>query len=241
MHKTAIIIPARFNSSRFPGKSLEMIDEFNVIQSVYLRAKQVKQADIVIVATDDSRIEKTIIDIGGRALITNEKHINGTSRIAELAKLMSDYAYIVNLQGDEPFINPNDVDNLILRLKKSKSSILTLMKKCNIEENNNSNVVKIKTDKNGLAVLFSRVEVQIEKDKGVYKHIGIYGFRRDVLLELVKLPLHPMEISVRLEQLRWLENGYGIQVFETENESIGIDVPKDLIKARAYYKLQQQT
>ncbi len=242
MSKTAIIIPARFNSSRFPGKSLELIDEFNVIQSVYLRAQKVRNIDEVIVATDDIRILKSIEDVRGRVILTDKTHDNGTSRIAEVAEELNGFHFIINLQGDEPFVLSEDIEILIAELKNNDSQIVTLMKECSSEELFNPNVVKVKAAENGKALSFCRSynADEIVDDSKKYKHLGIYGFNREVLLDLVRLEPTDSERIEKLEQLRWLDHGYAIQLIETRNESIGIDVPDDLIKARAFSKSLSQ-
>ena len=237
MSGVAIIIPARFNSSRFPGKSLEMIDEFNVIQTVYLVASRVNNADKVIVVTDDKRIAESVESVGGLAIISQGIHDNGTSRIAEIANGFSEYEYVVNLQGDEPFINSKDVEVLIENLKKGQAEIVTLIKNCNEEEFHDPNCVKVVIGLDGRALYFSRASIPFRStESSNYKHIGIYGFQRKTLLELVTLEPTLLEISERLEQLRWIENGYSIQTVLTDHESIGIDVPSDLVKAKAYHR-----
>ena len=234
MQKSIIIIPARFHSSRFPGKSLEMIDEYNVIQSVYLRAKQVNNAEKVIVATDDQRIKDSIDSIGGEAIITKEEHQNGTSRIAEVARQFPQFNLVINVQGDEPFIDPVAIQDLIAHLKERKQSIVTLKKKCGINEVFDVNTVKVISE-DGIAKHFlRRREDETVQRPEYFKHIGIYGFLIDTLLEIVNLEPTQSEINESLEQLRWLENGYDIGVIETVSESIGIDVPSDLEKARQF-------
>ena len=236
MSKTAILIPARYESKRFPGKSLQLLDEYSVIQSVYLKAKKVNCVEEVIVVTDNEQIKDNITQIGGKAILSTRTHINGTSRIAELAEELVDYKYIINLQGDEPLIVPRAIEKLVDFLKKSESEIATLKKLIiDQKEIDDLNTVKVVTDKEGRALYFSRSTIPFNRTGSksqIYKHIGIYGFRRDILLAIVKLPPSSIELSEGLEQLRWLDNGYDINVLETEHDSISIDVSANLELAR---------
>ena len=239
--KTAIIIPSRFNSSRFPGKALEMIGEYNVIQSVYQKAIKVKSAEKVIVATDDRRILESIMSIGGHAEMTSESHENGTSRIAEIAENLTNFDCIINVQGDEPFFEPSDIDKMISEMKQSNHPITSLMKRVREKEVKDPHCVKVVVDKNGMSLYFSRSIIPFQRgqveNSVYYKHIGIYGFRRDTLLQIVNLEPTSLERIEDLEQLRWLENGYKIKMLETQNESLGIDIPEDLVNARKFMAL----
>ena len=238
MFQTVIVIPARFQSSRFPGKSLAVIDEYNVIQSVYLRAKTVKNADRVVVATDDVRIAHTVEKIGGEAIITQKNHLNGTSRIGEVVANWHTTDFVVNVQGDEPFIDPSAVEKVINALHKGTDEIVTLKKKCARHFASVPSVVKV-LDHDGNAIAFKRIVDDYNHKNILFKHIGVYGFRRQTLLELLKLPPSENELNESLEQLRWLDNGYAIKVLETHSESIGIDVPSDLELARSFHFSQK--
>jgi len=237
MSKTAIIIPARFTSSRFPGKCLEDLHGRTIVQHVYLRALQVRNADTVIVATDHYKVAENIESIGGQAVITKKPHENGTSRIAEVAETLApDYKYIVNLQGDEPLIEPQAVEALIDFIKTEGRSIATLkIKISELGEVADQNVVKVVGDEIGKALYFSRCSVPYQQDSAnaeYYKHIGVYAFRRKTLHEVVKLKPGKLEKAERLEQLRWMEHDYDIHVLETEHDSVSIDVPEDLEHVR---------
>ena len=239
MTKTAIIIPARYEAQRFPGKCLAKIDHQSVIQHVYRKASVVSNAQKVIVATDDERIKDEIQQVGGNVILTSGDHKNGTSRVAEVAGNL-DHEYIINLQGDEPLINPRAVEKLIDRLHELGNGIVTLKKRISQEkEITNPNVVKVVTDQLDNALYFSRSPIpfvihQFTSAK-YFKHIGIYGFSKKELLRLITLPQSVLEKAEQLEQLRWLSHGYNIHVFETDYESIGVDTPADLEKIKSMF------
>lgn len=248
--KTLIVIPARFASTRFPGKPLVEILGKSMIQRVVEQARKVPSADKIIVATDDERIFSHVEKLGFEAKMTRADHVSGTDRVAEIAAQMPDYQLVVNLQGDEPFIQPEQIERLILFLKKNKKfKIGTLAKRIEANEDlKNHNVVKaVFSQKTGRAVYFSRAAVPFVRKNVVdnvvevlnlddvemprfFKHIGLYGFRSEVLQKLSKLPPSPLELAESLEQLRWLEAGFSIGVLETELETFGIDSPADLLK-----------
>lgn len=233
------IIPARYASTRFPGKPLVDIKGKPMIQHVYEQSLKAALQKIVI-ATDDERIFNAAKSFGAEVLMTSENHQNGTERCAEvLQQLGNEFDACINIQGDEPFINPEQI-NLVATLLQQKASITTLVKQITTsEEQNNPNVVKAVINKNFEALYFSRyaipyvragnVEVALQHGK-FYKHIGIYGFQKNVLQEIVKLTASFLEQAESLEQLRWLENGYTIKVAETTFETIAIDTPEDLQK-----------
>jgi len=237
---TIAIIPARYASTRFPGKPLIDIAGKSMIQRVYERASQAKSIQTVVVATDDRRIADHVQSFEGQFIMTSESHSSGTDRCAEAASHFLDADIIVNIQGDEPFIKPEQIDLLTSCFQNDSVSIATLVKKVeDAEELFNANIPKVTVTKDMKALYFSRstipylrgAEQSLWFDKHVYfKHIGIYGFRRDILKKLTTLPISPLEKAESLEQLRWLEHGYQIQTAETQFQSHGIDVPEDVEK-----------
>lgn len=242
MHPSfCIIIPARYNSSRFPGKPLAQIEGKTMIQRVYEAAIQVKGAVAVIVATDDQRIFEHVQTFG-TAVLTSDAHQSGTDRCFEAyqnAGVQSDL--VVNIQGDEPFILPEQIELLLSAFQNENCHISTLKKK--IEEGQevqNPNVVKVVADLQDKALYFSRAGIPYFREPGInpayFRHLGIYAYRAKTLSEIVRLPMSFLENTEKLEQLRWLENGYAIFVKETNWQSPAVDTPEDLQKAIAFYK-----
>ena len=240
------IIPARYASTRFPGKPLAMLGGKPVIQRVY---EQVKDCfDALYVATDDDRIKDAVLAFGGNVVMTSESCNNGTERCLDAYKRLAlDCDVIVNIQGDEPFIQPKQVESLIACFDSEATDIATLVKPFEaadgLERLECPNSPKVVIDEKGYAVYFSRSVIPylrgIEKDKWLeshtfYKHLGIYAYRANLLESLTTLPQSPMEKAESLEQLRWLENGYKIKVGVTDIETIGIDTPEDLERAKAF-------
>jgi len=269
MQKAVAIIPARFNSTRFPGKPLATLKGKIIIQHVCEHVSSAKLIDSVIVATDDMRIFDAVKSFGGRAVMTSGSHTSGTDRVAEAAEKI-DYNFVINVQGDEPFIMPEMVDEVVeLLYNNDKVSISTLAKKItDMHEILSPNVVKVVMDKEGFAMYFSRApipfyrdgwEMERTEDKRqntdlkysfelktqnsklktlfCYKHIGIYGFRRDALLKFVSLKEGRLEKIEKLEQLRALEAGMKIKVKETEYDTFGIDTIEDLRKAEEWQNI----
>jgi 3-deoxy-manno-octulosonate cytidylyltransferase (CMP-KDO synthetase) len=237
--KIIAIIPARFASTRFPGKPLVHIQGKPMVQRVYEKAISSGVFAKVIVATDDARIEEAVIGFGGEAMITSEDHQSGTDRCGEvISRLEESFDVVVNIQGDEPFIHVEQLEQLIALFQNPNTQIATLKKQLNnVEDVQNMNVVKVVSDNDKRALYFSRSPIPfargVEIDNWLskhnyYKHIGLYGYRYNVLKELVKLPTSSLESCESLEQLRWLQNGFSIFVAETKHESIGIDTPEDL-------------
>jgi len=235
------IIPSRFASTRFPGKPLVDINGKTMIQRVYLQACKAKTLSKVIIATDDERIFKHAQSFGAQVIMTNSDHQSGTDRCAEVAMCFQDMEAIVNIQGDEPFINPMQIDLVVQQLKQNTAlNIATLAKKMTQSAPIfNPNIVKVVFNQAGLAHYFSRSPIpflrNIAKENWInegvfYKHIGLYGYRRATLLDIAKLPMSILEQAESLEQLRWLENGYKIGIGLTDIETIGIDTPEDLEK-----------
>ena len=239
--QTLGIIPSRFASTRFPGKPLVEIDGKTMIQRVYLQACKAKMLSKVIIATDDERIDKHVQSFGGQVIMTKPSHQSGTDRGADVALGFQDMEAIVNIQGDEPFINPRQIDLVVTQLKQNTAiNIATLAKKITLSDQIFSpNIVKVVFNHAKIANYFSRSPIpflrNFEKEdwlaKGnFYKHIGLYGYQTTTLLEIARLPMTHLEKSESLEQLRWLENGYKIGISVTEIETIGIDTPADLKK-----------
>ncbi|MDQ1772247.1 3-deoxy-manno-octulosonate cytidylyltransferase [Labilibaculum sp. A4] len=239
------IIPARYASTRFPGKPLADINGKPMIQKVYEQA--LKALDHVYVATDDKRIEEAVKSFGGKIIMTSPNHQSGTDRIAEAANIISqnlklDFDVVINIQGDEPFIQPEQINSLKSCFNNPATEIATLIKSItNTAEIFDPNKVKVVTAKDNRALYFSRSPIPFvrgeDQDKWLsqntfYKHIGMYAYRFDALMKVTKLEQSKLELSESLEQLRWLENGYWIQTEITEHESIGIDTPEDLLRVK---------
>jgi 3-deoxy-manno-octulosonate cytidylyltransferase (CMP-KDO synthetase) len=224
------IIPSRYSSSRFPGKPLVEIAGKTMVQRVYEQALKANLHD-VIVATDDARIEQVVRQFGGKVVMTSVEHNNGTERIAEVAANL-DADVVINIQGDEPFIQPEQIHLLADCFIDDKVQIATLAKQQNdAVDFVKSSIVKVVFDNNFDALYFSRSAIPFYRtalESTFYKHIGIYAFRKKVLLEVVQLNETKLEAAEMLEQLRWLQHGYKIKVALTELESVSIDVPEDL-------------
>ena len=243
--KFIAVIPARYASTRFPGKPLAVLGGKTVIQRVYEQAVSVLPE--AYVATDDERIFQAVEAFGGRAVMTRTDHKSGTDRIEEaVEKIATDADVIINIQGDEPFIQPSQIETLMQLFDDPATQIGTLGKRFEtIDAVRNPNSPKIVTDRRGFALYFSRSVIPyirgIEADEWLthypfLKHLGIYAYRREVLAEVTRLPQSALEKAESLEQLRWLENGYRIRVGLTDVETVGIDTPKDLARAEAFLK-----
>ncbi|AYL94731.1 3-deoxy-manno-octulosonate cytidylyltransferase [Mucilaginibacter celer] len=236
------IIPARYASSRFPGKPMVDIGGKTMIQRVYEQAKKCQSLSEVIVATDDDRIFNHVIGFGGVAVMTGENHQSGTDRCAEVARLHPDYDVIINIQGDEPFIDPEQITKLTACFNDTGTQLATLVKRILTEQElHNTNSPKVVINRLSEAVYFSRSTLPHIRGQEpenwlefypFFKHIGIYGYRADVLQEVTKLPVSPLEKAESLEQLRWIDNGYRIKVAETELDTHAVDVPEDLDKLK---------
>lgn len=237
------IIPARYASTRFPGKPLAILGSKTVIQRVYEQATAILQE--AYVATDDERIFQTVEQFGGRAVMTRTDHKSGTDRIEEAAeKIGTDADIIINIQGDEPFIQQSQIETLMHLFDDPETQIGTLGKPFeSIEAAMNPNSPKIVTDLRGFALYFSRSVIPFVRGQQqsdwlqhfpYLKHLGLYAYRREVLRQVTQLPQSPLELAESLEQLRWLENGYRIRVGLTNVETVGIDTPEDLQRAEAF-------
>ena len=238
--RTLCVIPARYASTRLPGKPLADICGRPMISRVYDRVKKAERLDDVVVATDDERIVEAVEKHGGKAIMTRKDHPTGTDRLAEVATRYADAELIINVQGDEPLIAPSVIDGLVGAFDDDKElSMATVMTEITDEdEAKNPNNVKVVTDKNGYALYFSRSLLPYPRIAGkakVHKHIGIYAYRRDFLLKYAKLAPTPLEEAESLEQLRALENGYKIKVIETKEKFVGVDTAEDRAKVNEIY------
>ncbi len=235
------IIPARFASTRFPGKPLIDIAGKTMIQRVYEQAKKANSISEVVVATDDERIAQHVQSFGGNVVMTSENHQSGTDRCFEaIEKFEINADVVINIQGDEPFIQPEQIDLVASCFSLKETELATLIKKISTnEELFNPNTPKVLLNSNKEAIYFSRQTIPHIRGKEqndwlkqhtFYKHIGIYGYRTDVLATITQLKQSSLELAEALEQLRWLENGYKIKVEITDFESVAIDTPDDLQK-----------
>jgi 3-deoxy-manno-octulosonate cytidylyltransferase (CMP-KDO synthetase) len=241
------IIPARYDSTRFPGKPLAKIDGKSMIHRVYEQATQAKRLSFVIVATDDERIFKEVQSFGGKVLMTDRNHVSGTDRCAEALSVYEAQAdAVINIQGDEPFIAPEQIDLVAGILEEGVFPIATLVKEiCDLDELNNPNLPKVVLGSDGSALYFSRQPIPYVRNTHpdnwltthtFYKHIGIYGYTTEVLPKLTALGPGLLEQAENLEQLRWLENGYRIGARVTTLETISVDTPSDLERAEAWVR-----
>lgn len=237
MSKTAIIIPARYGSSRLEGKPLIEVCGKPIIQWVYEKAQQAKLADIIIVATDDQRIYDAVKSFGGNVEMTSSEHKCGSDRIKEVVMRHPEISYIVNLQGDEPLIKPESIDEVAKNVKEDKfADISTLIRKITPDEAENPNLVKCVVDNLGFALYFSRSKIPFERNTGksdFYGHLGIYGYKREALIKMTELPQSTYEMSESLEQLRALQNGMKIKTSVVDFIPVGIDTVDDLEKFKS--------
>lgn len=237
------IIPARYASSRFPGKPLANIRGKMMIQHVYERASKV--LEYVYVATDDERICKAVETFGGRVVMTSANHRSGTDRCAEAIEAIEKeqgvvFDVVINVQGDEPFINPEQISLIKSCFDEVSVQIATLVKRVEKKEDLiNPDRPKVIVNRQGEALYFSRSPIPYVREKDLsewmdlhthYMHVGLYGYRRNILIEIAKMEQSPLELAESLEQLRWIENGYPIHVKITEHDSFGVDTPEDLEK-----------
>jgi 3-deoxy-manno-octulosonate cytidylyltransferase (CMP-KDO synthetase) len=243
--KVVVVIPARYGSTRLPGKPLVLLAGKTMIQRVYQRAKLAQRADQVIVATDDERVVKAVEEFGGEARMTRRDHRTGTERVAEVAAHVEGDVF-VNVQGDEPLVDPAAVDSAIgALLEEPQASISTVATPIKVPADiMDPHVVKTVLDFDGNALYFSRAPIPWVRDTASkvqvrhLKHLGLYVFQRDALLEYPTLPQGELERIEQLEQLRWMENGWKIRVAEVEHDAVSVDVPEDV--ARVEKLLQEQ-
>ncbi|HUR34659.1 MAG TPA: 3-deoxy-manno-octulosonate cytidylyltransferase [Vicinamibacterales bacterium] len=231
------VIPARFASTRFPGKPLADIDGRPMIEHVYRRASASAVVSRVIVATDDLRIATRVAGFGGNVRLTRPDHLTGTDRLAEVASTL-DCDVVVNVQGDEPLLDPRAISELVAPFADPSLSMSTLYRRItDPSELSNPNIVKMVTDRSGFAMYFSRAAIPFTRDpRGgyppLYRHVGVYAYRRTALMVLASLEPTPLERAESLEQLRALEHGIRIKAVETSYDSIGVDTPEDLEQVR---------
>ena len=240
--RTLCVIPARYASTRLPGKPLADICGKPMICRVLERASRAQKPEKVIVATDDERSYDVVRAEGGEAILTRADHPTGTDRLAEVAEAYPEVDLIVNVQGDEPLIEPSVIDDLIapFEMDENLPMATVMVRMDDAAEQLNPNNVKVIVDKLGYALYFSRSLVPYPRAAAgpVYKHIGIYAYRRDFLLRYARLEPTPLERAESLEQLRALENGYGIRVLETDCRFVGVDTPEDLALVNKIYREQ---
>lgn len=239
------IIPSRYESQRLPGKPLIDLQGTTIVQRVYEQVSKSKLLSEAIVATDDDRIFEHIESFGGKAMMTAITHHNGTERCAEVAERMPEFDFVINIQGDEPFISPSQIDELAAVLAEKNAEIATQAKLItNSQELFSEKEVKVILNKNFEVLYMSRSPIPYFKDTPketwhenhqYYKHIGIYGFQREVLMKVAQLPKNDLEQAESLEQLRWLDD-YKIKLSITEYETISIDTKEDLLEAENYLK-----
>ena len=242
--KSICVIPARYSSTRLPGKPLKDICGKPMICRVYERAKLAKSVAEVIVATDDNRIFDAVEKNSGQAIMTRADHKTGTDRLAEVAEKFPDVEVIVNVQGDEPLIEPTLIDELIDEFVKDKNLQMATVatELTDADEMKNPNNVKVVIDKNNDALYFSRSLIPYPRNVGkskVFKHIGIYAYRRNFLLDYAKMTSTPLEQSESLEQLRALENGFKIRVIKSSCRFIGVDTAEDLELVNEIYRREE--
>jgi 3-deoxy-manno-octulosonate cytidylyltransferase (CMP-KDO synthetase) len=235
------VIPARYASTRFPGKPLIDIGGKSMIQRVYEQCVKTSVLSDVIVATDDQRIADHVVAFGGKVMMTAVTHQSGTDRCAEVVmKYDGKCDAVINIQGDEPFIDPKQIELLASAFNDESTQIATLIKKISGEDElRNPNVVKVIANKFNQAIYFSRSPIPYRRNPGIeinyFKHVGIYGYRKQILAEITQLSVSNLEQAESLEQLRWVENGYKIILKETDMETIAIDSPDDLAKVLAKF------
>ena len=235
------IIPARYGSTRFEGKPLALINGKMMVQRVYEQAKKADRLAEVVVATDDERIFNAVESFGGKAVMTSKNHKSGTDRCCEVVdKIGKGFGAVINIQGDEPYINPLQINQIAELISDKDTPLASLCKPISDDDELKSpNAVKVVFDKNGKALYFSRFAIPYlrnQVERTFYKHIGIYAYKCDVLKQVAALPQSGLELAESLEQLRWLENGYTVRMGVTEFESFSVDVPEDIVKIEKIFK-----
>lgn len=241
MSKVVALLPARWGSTRFPGKPLHLIAGKPLLQHVWERCSKARCVDEVVVATDDMRIAEAAFEFGAEVALTSKKHPSGTDRIAEVVSKMRGATHILNVQGDEPLVDPTLIDRLAICLIEEKVPMVTAANPFGPKDDPaNPNVVKVVTDLRGDALYFSRSVIPFIRDAGgkaaYFRHHGIYGYSRRCLLQLVKWPQSSLEKAEQLEQLRALENGVRIRVLKTKHASVGVDTPEDVARVEKLLK-----
>jgi 3-deoxy-manno-octulosonate cytidylyltransferase (CMP-KDO synthetase) len=230
------IIPARYHAERFPGKPLALIQGKPMIQRVYEAARTAKNLERVIVATDDKRILQAAQDFGAEARMTSSSHRSGTDRVAEVAREINT-PVVINIQGDEPLIKGEAIDELVEALQDEDIPMATLaVKEDDLNLLNDSNVVKVVPDRDGFALYFSRSPLPFQATDYFWRHTGIYGYQKDFLQKFCRIPPSRLEKTEKLEQLRALENGYRIKIIENKFSTLSVDLPEDIIRVENLLK-----
>jgi len=231
VNRAVAIIPARWSSTRFPGKPLHLVAGKPLLRRVMERCQRAKNLDALIIATDDMRIAEAALDWGAEVALTSPRHQSGTDRVAEVTRNTKGFAFVINIQGDEPLVDPRLIDQFVEKLRSDRNlDIITAAHPFeNPEDALSPHQVKVVVDLNGNALYFSRAPIPFSRsDRSLFlRHQGIYGFRRDALLRFVKWKPGPLERTESLEQLRALENGVNVHVLVTKHGSPGVDTPAD--------------
>lgn len=236
MRAAAGVIPARYGATRFPGKPLALISGTPMIQRVYERAKKARHLQQLIIATDDERVVSASKAFGADVRMTSPDHKSGTERVAEIAETLSS-PIIINIQGDEPLLHGQMIDDLVQALQDSEVPMATLAAKVtDMERIHDQDIVKVVVDKGGNALYFSRSPIPFRSTDHFHQHIGIYGYQKEFLMNFQRLPYSRLEASEGLEQLRALENGYRIKIVPTRFQALSVDTPKDIIAVEKFIK-----
>ena len=236
MKLATAVIPARYHSRRFPGKLLALIQGKPIIQRVYEGVRAANFIDRIIIATDDKRILNASKDFGAEVRMTSPSHNSGTERVAEVAKEIKS-SIVINIQGDEPLVRGEMIDDLVVALQDEAIPMATLVAKVNgLDLLYEKNVVKVLVDKKGFALNFSRFPFPSQESDFFLRHIGIYGYQKDFLLTFSKIPPSKLEKAEDLEQLRVLENGYKIKIIKTRFSTLSVNSPQDIIKVENFIK-----
>ena len=236
MKIAAAVIPARYQSTRFPGKPLASILGKPMIQRVYEGVRQAKLIDRIIIATDDQRILRAAEEFGAEATMTSSEHHSGTERAAEVAQALKN-RLVINVQGDEPLVTGEMVDQLVEELQNGATTMASLMAKVyDLSLIHEAHIVKVVADKEGYALYFSRTPLPYQASEFFYQHIGIYGYQREFLLRFARMRPARLELQEKLEQLRALENGYKIKMIEILSPTLSVDTPQDIIRVEEFMK-----
>jgi 3-deoxy-manno-octulosonate cytidylyltransferase (CMP-KDO synthetase) len=234
LRKALGVIPVRYGSTRFPGKPLAPILGKPLVQWVFEAVRRAENFSRVLIATEDARIRDAASRFGAEVMMTSAGHPSGTDRVAEAAARL-DFPVVVNIQGDEPLIEPADLDRLVLALQDPSVPMASLMARVrDLSRINDEHIVKVVADEAGNALYFSRAPVPWGASDHFFQHVGIYGYQRDFLLNLRALPASRLELAERLEQLRVLESGRRIRMIEIERPSLSVDTPEDIIKVEQF-------
>lgn len=239
------VIPARYGSTRFPGKPLALIGNMSMIERVYRQAEKAACLNSIAVATDDHRIFDAVTSFGGKVVLTNSNHHTGTERCAEAVSILNVNAdAVINIQGDEPFLEPSQIDRVAELLSNSDVEIATLVRKAaSLQEVTNPNTVKAVINQNGRSLYFSRLPIPFYREQIPFEqrsyliHIGIYGYRINTLKKIVQLKHSSTELAESLEQLRWMDNGFSVYATLTDSENHAVDTPEDLERLKKMHRL----